>query len=140
MKIQFNVSGKPVGKERPRYSQKTGGFYTPAKTKIFERHVALCARQCMMENAKKITSGAVAVNVVIFHKVPASYNKQERADALANLSRPIKTPDVDNVLKCVMDGMQNVVYENDSQVIDARARRYYGLDWSANVEVEFYEN
>ena len=140
MKIQFRVSGKPVGKERARYSQKTGGFYTPTKTKIFEHHVAYCARQCMMKNKKIITSGAVAVDVVIFHKVPVSYNKQERVDALANLSRPIKTPDVDNVLKCIMDGMQNVVYKNDNQVVDARSRRCYGLDWSANVEVEFYEN
>lgn len=139
MKIRFTVTGKPVGKERPRYSQKTGGFYTPTKTKIFERHVALSARQCMAKNAKIITSGPARVDVIIYHKIPASYNKQQQADALANVIRPIKTPDVDNVLKCVLDGMQNVIYENDSQVVDARARRYYGLDWSTAVEVEFYE-
>ena len=138
-KIHFTVTGKPVGKERPRYSKYTGGFYTPIKTKNFEKHVALCARQSMMKNAKKITNSAVCVNVIIYHKVPASYNKQKRAAALANLIYPIKTPDVDNVLKCVMDGMENVIYENDHQVIDTRAKRLYGSDWSTSVEVEFYE-
>lgn len=134
---KFRVPGKPVGKERPRYSKFTGGFYTPTKTKDFERLVGFYAKQCMMKSGKKLTSLAVGVNLTIFHKVPSSYAKQRKSDALENIQRPIKTPDTDNVLKCVMDGMESVVYENDNQVVENVIKRFYSSDWG--IEVEFYE-
>lgn len=136
-KPRFRVPGKPIGKARARYSKFTDGFYTPTTTKNAERTIGAYAKVCMMENVKKLTNKAMAVNLFIYHKVPASYTKQKTKDALANVIRPIKKPDTDNVLKCVMDALTGVVYEDDNQVVDNIVRRFYAKEWS--IEVEFYE-
>ena len=41
-RINFEVPGEPVAKERPRTNMATGVVYTPAKTKNYEETVKWC--------------------------------------------------------------------------------------------------
>ena len=39
MKYNFEINDKAIGKQRPRYSSKTGRMYTPTATRSFEEKV-----------------------------------------------------------------------------------------------------
>lgn len=41
----------------------------------------------------------------------------------ARIYRPRKSGDIDNIFKCLLDSMQGVVYENDSQIVELHAYR-----------------
>lgn len=38
--------------------------------------------------------------------------------------RKAKRGDLDNFLKCLLDGMQGVMYKNDKQIVELVARRH----------------
>jgi Holliday junction resolvase RusA-like endonuclease len=98
VKVQFTVGGKPQGKQRPRLG-KGGRVYTPAATKRYERMVKWSALEARPRGWK--LTGRFRVEV-------ACYFPDERRR------------DCDNVLKSVMDALNRVLYNDDSQVTIAR--------------------
>ena len=119
--ICFTVMGKPVGKGRPRFSN-AGGFtrtYTPAKTVEFENLVRL---EYQMEGGTKM-SGNIAVSISAYFPIPKSLSKKKRAE-LQDMSYP-KKPDVDNICKVVLDALNGIAYDDDSQVVAATVRKFY---------------
>lgn len=44
-----------------------------------------------------------------------------------NINRPDKKPDIDNILKIVLDGLNGVAYADDKQVIEVRCRKFYSV-------------
>lgn len=131
-KCFFNVPGIQ-GKQRPRASMIGGHahIYTPSKTKNFEKKVAdafLAAGGELL--AKPIP---VMVSILIFYGVPKSASKKRRDEMLDQKTRPTKKPDIDNIAKCVLDGLNGVAYEDDSQVVVLQARKYW--DEEDHIEV-----
>jgi Holliday junction resolvase RusA-like endonuclease len=47
--------------------------------------------------------------------------------------RPVKKPDMDNVLKVVADALNSVAYRDDTQIVDCQLRKFY--DKQPRVEV-----
>ncbi|MEI6449150.1 MAG: RusA family crossover junction endodeoxyribonuclease [Actinomycetes bacterium] len=113
MKVQFTVSGKPQGKQRPRLG-KGGRVYTPKATKRFERMIAWAALGVRPRGWA--LTGRFVVEVVCY------FPDERRRD-------------VDNVLKSVLDGMQSVLYEDDSQVVIARAAKWLDRETPRTVVV-----
>ncbi len=98
--IEFFIEGRPVGKERPRVVSKGGHAFafTPRKTKDYEKYISACALQA--RNAQRIfqpLEGAVTVKMQV---------------TFANHVHP----DLDNVIKAVLDGMNKIIYCDDKQV------------------------
>ena len=106
---QFFVKGIPT-KRRPRFT-KQGRAYTDAKTKAEEKEIASKYKGAKLR-------GCVSVRVDIYPKLPKNTPKK-----LNNIPA-MKKPDVDNVLKVVMDALQGIAYEDDKQVTDAHVVRH----------------
>ena len=47
-----------------------------------------------------------------------------------------KKPDLDNLVKSVLDGLNGIAYVDDNQIIDIEARKEYGLYNSIYIELE----
>lgn len=77
------------------------------------------AVKLMLGNRFDMFTGRVAVNVSIF--------------------RPRKSGDLDNRLKVMLDALQGVAYENDSQITEIHAFRYDDKE-NPRVEVLIYED
>lgn len=130
--VTIIIAGDPVGKGRARSvirkSATRGAFvgnYTPEKTRKYES-VLRGAAERVMRNREKFT-GPVSVDIVARFAVPASWSKRERADALLGNKLPTVAPDADNLLK-VLDALNDVVWHDDRQIIEATIRKTYGAE------------
>ena len=139
--IIFRVPGPPQGKGRPRFTT-AGGFtrsYTPAKTREYEDYIA--ARFRSAAGGLKLLP-PIRVDVLAIYGVPKSYTKQRRQECMANLVAPTTKPDVDNILKAVLDALNKIAFEDDCQVSTCVVTRRYGdppglvVKITGNVEAE----
>ena len=120
MTITFVVPGKPEGKQRPK-GTKTGRHYTPKKTVDYEKKI----RACYSIQGGKRFEGAVFVGVTAYMPIPKNTTKKERALIEAGELLPTKKPDVDNVLKVVLDALNGIAYDDDKQVTRSLSRKRY---------------
>lgn len=120
--IHFTVPGQPIAKGRPRISTR-GGFaraYTPVKTVAYEGLVAMAGQEAMAGAAP--FEGPVAIEVTAVFQIPASWSKRRKAEAQWHTSRP----DQDNIVKAIGDGLNGVVWRDDSQIASSRVLKVYG--------------
>lgn len=114
----FTILGKPVPKQRPRFSK--GHAYTPKKTVDYERYVQDCFRSSM--GLKMV--GMIEITIDVYMKIPKSA-KNDREDMLIGKIRPTKRPDLDNLYKGVTDSLNGLAYDDDSQIVDGHIRKWY---------------
>ena len=126
IQIMFTVYGEPVAKGRPRFSTR-GKYpvaYTPEKTKNYESEVAMMAKAAM--GASEALEGALEAFIYVTFPVPASYSKKRTEACLNNTEKHTKKPDLDNVVKICLDGMNGIVFKDDSQITSIHATKVYG--------------
>ena len=130
--IIFVVKGEPKGKGRPRFT-KTGRVYTPAETAQYERLVAMN----YSESAKgyKFTT-PVKVTVKAYHKPPKGKSKKVTGDMLNGHILPTKKPDADNVAKIILDGLNHIAWDDDTQVVDMMVIKRYSEEPFVAVIIE----
>jgi Holliday junction resolvase RusA-like endonuclease len=123
--VTFRVDADPVGKQRARYV-KRGNFvstYTPEKTRTYETLIKDAAIVAMGSSEPLDTPVTVAIYIRV--GIPASFSKQKRKDALEGILKPTKKPDIDNIAKCFLDGMNDIVYLDDKQVVNLHITKVY---------------
>lgn len=118
--VYFFVPGKVQGKARPRFSSKSGTVYTPGKTKSYERQIA----EAYEAQHGHCFEGAVMVVIEAVFSIPKSWTRAKKAEAAAGKLAPGK-PDIDNILKVVLDGLNGIAYEDDKQVTIVQCKKSY---------------
>lgn len=134
--LVYSVYGEPVGKGRPRFARR-GNFvstYSPQKTKTYEDEIRLMAKAAM--GASEALETPVTVAIYIRVGIPKSFSKQKRKDALENIERPTKKPDIDNIAKCFLDAMNGIVYLDDKQVVSLHITKEYAETPAVDVMVK----
>jgi Holliday junction resolvase RusA-like endonuclease len=127
--IILTIPGVPFGKQRAR-ATRGGRMYTPAATVSFERLVGTIAAP----HFPQPLDGPVRVEIVATFAPPPSWSQKKRA---ALLHRPhTQKPDLDNVAKAILDGLNRIAFADDSQVADQRLRKMWGLTAQTVVYVE----
>lgn len=122
--IMFVVPGKPHGKARPRMT-KAGHTYTPKNTVDYEKQVQVC----YMSECKGVKlEGPVTAHITAIYGVPKSASKNTRLEMLDGCIRPTKKPDVDNIAKAILDSLNGLAYDDDSQVVRLSIDKVYGLE------------
>ena len=125
MTISFKVSGQPQGKARPRFVN--GHIYTPKCTKIYEADV----KKAYLAVAQGYYFKDEPVSLVV-----TAYLKRAKSNR-----RKFATtkPDVDNILKAILDGLNGVAYNDDKQVIKLSIEKFYDDDDCVVVNISDYE-
>lgn len=118
--VYFFVPGKVQGKARPRFSSRSGTVYTPGKTKSYERQIA----EAYEAQHGPCFEGSVMVVIEAVFPIPKSWPRAKKAEALAGKLPPGK-PDIDNILKVVLDGLNGIAYEDDKQVVLTQCKKVY---------------
>lgn len=133
--MNFTIEGLPKGKGRPRFTR-TGHAFTPEKTRQYEALVTARAKEAMIGKRKIEKPNAVRVDIFAVFPVPVSWSKKRRIAALQGVEHHVSRPDLDNIQKAVLDGMNGIVFEDDSQVIDSRTRKAYGTEPGVKVFID----
>ena len=153
------IIGDPLGKQRPRRGrtiaqtvqvhgqEKTiyhATTYTPAKTHNYERRVRHIFRSMLKQDALALTD-PVVIEIDAHYKLPTSATKQEKLNMLAGSLLPEKTPDIDNIAKAVMDGLnpetrkhlikQQGFLQDDRQVVNLLGFKDYAIEPSVTIKV-----
>lgn len=137
--MQIIVKGIPVGKGRPRFSTR-GSFvqaYTPKKTKDYEDLIRKTFTDSgLMPFAANVP---LSINVLAVMPIPKSTNKKNRQAMLDLEIMHMSKPDVDNILKCILDALNGYAYPDDKQIVDAGITKQYGEEPKVIVELHKYE-
>ena len=134
--INFKIDGPHSEKGRPRFANR-GKFvstYTDSKTRAYEDHVRECAKKAMGSSEPLKTP--LDAFIYISFDIPLSYSKKRKEDCLNGLERHTKKPDIDNVVKAVLDGCDKVIFDSDAQIVYIHAVKKYG---EPHIEVLFRE-
>ena len=124
--LSFTIPGAPRGKGRPRATRFGKGvrLYTDAKTASYEGLVALAAQTALA--GRDPMSGPLCISVLVKLAVPQSASRKAREAMLSGAQPPTKKPDLDNIVKAVLDGCNGVAFGDDAQVCWINAGKIYG--------------
>lgn len=133
--VTFFIDGQPVPKGRPRFSRRGDHVqaYTPKKTSDYEELVAqhghVLAVGLRRLGVSLPWSGRLALTATFYVERPKSSKRTSEPHRL-------KKPDVDNLLKSVLDGLEGVLFTDDKIITDVYTRKRYADDCPPGVEVE----
>lgn len=136
MPVKFEVLGVPVGKSRPKFTTVKGHAvaYTPAKTVNYETLVRLSYQQqcagCMFDKDKPLRAIIRA-----FFPIPKSVSKMKREQMRDLRILHTKRPDVDNIVKAVLDALNGVAYYDDSQIAEVMISKAYAEQPKVMIEL-----
>jgi len=108
--VALVIPGRPVPKQRPRLG-KQGQIYTPKETKVYEQTVGRAGRQVF----KYPYAGPVSLQVKVYLTAARG--------------------DLDNYIKSIQDGLNQVAWRDDRQVTRLQASLFVRRGVQERVEV-----
>lgn len=118
-KAKFIIEGEPKGKARPRVVNNHA--FTPKATVEYENWVRLCYRN----SCNSYFKGAVKAKIDVGYPIPKSMSKSARNEAMQDLIKPQKKPDLDNVAKAILDSLNKIAYDDDKQIVELIISKHY---------------
>lgn len=133
---QFTIPGKPISKGRPKFARQ-GNFirtYTPEKTVNYENLVKLA----WMQSGCDKLDGDISAKITAYFSIPKSVSKKRRAYLIDTYYD--KKPDADNIAKAILDALNGIAYEDDSQVVSLEVIKVYNQEDKCDVILEELES
>lgn len=120
--ISLELFGDPVPQTRPRFSRQNNSVrtYDPL-LKLKEGYKWQLASQFREE----VLKGPIALDVLFYMPIPKSTSKVKQRQMENGVIAHTKKPDVDNLVKLVLDCMNKTIFEDDSQISDLRIKKIY---------------
>lgn len=117
--INLIIPGEPTAKGRPRLGK--GFTYTPPKTVNYETLV----KELFIISKQEKLSGMLEVTIECYFSIPKSTSTKNNLLMKAEIIRPVKKPDLDNLAKICLDALNKLAYEDDSQVVSLLIKKFY---------------
>ncbi|KTW23083.1 RusA family crossover junction endodeoxyribonuclease [Streptomyces sp. ID05-04B] len=119
IEIKFNETYKaPIGSPRPRF-RNAGRFVQTYMPTSYTKHKAYIQEQM----PKLLTDKNLKVSLYFYFEPPKSWSKKRKLIALGTYKRT--KPDVDNLIKTVLDAANNHVWQDDNQVVHIDSYKMY---------------
>ena len=110
--IHLTIPGEPKAKQRPKWFKH--GTYTPEKTVSYESYIKELFATKYPEFMPR--GEALTLHIWAGLLMPKSTSKKKLGMMKLGILEPAKKPDVDNILKTLMDALEKLAYKNDSQI------------------------
>ena len=136
MGFEFEVIGDIKGKARPRVNTYTCKAYTPENTKDYE---LLIKQYFKLKYPRYVPlENRVAVKIIAQFKIPKSATKKDKLLIEEGKLSPAKKPDIDNIIKIVLDALNKMAFKYDNQITKIEVEKIYGLDERIYVKIDEY--
>lgn len=124
--ITFSIPGQPLAWARPRFNGKRGMVFELKDQTLGKAAVA--GSFCRAAGRGwRCWEGPVRLSISAHYLIPKKPKCQDK----------ITRPDLDNVLKAVLDALNGVAYRDDAQVIHIEADKAYSQIAKTIVRIEF---
>ena len=121
--LQIVIPGKAYGKGRPHFVRKTGIAITPNQTRKYEDIIRTRAEDAM--GGAPPFDQPLAIRVTVYLAIAMSWPKKKQAAAANRELLPTGRPDTDNFVKIALDGLNEIVFRDDSLVVQIAASKVY---------------
>lgn len=129
--------GPLKGKDRPHYDTRNRRTYTPSKTQRYEKALR---KDALARWGNIPTDKPVAIRITAYKAIPKSYTKANKILAAYGRMLPTSRPDLDNIVKIVLDALNGVVYTDDRQVVRLEAlKEFTGTQERVMIEIRTIE-
>lgn len=109
-------------------------MYKAKKDALYENRVSMAYREAA--GAKSPLDRPCRLVIDARLSIPQSASKKKKAAMLAGEILPGKRPDLDNVAKAVLDGLNTIAFLDDALVCEISARKVYSDTPCVIVRVE----
>ena len=132
MKLVFKI--EPVEQARPRATRMGRGIrlYDLKKVSVYKKQLAM---MCKFQYKQAPLTGPLMVELNFFRHIQSSISKKERELRMSGSHRPVVKPDTDNYIKSTLDGLNGLLWEDDNQIVDLIAHKYYSDNPRVEIEV-----
>lgn len=130
--VEIVLMGSPRGKGRPRFSRVSGRAYTDGKTASYEAALKYAGGEAM--RGRPLLEGPLEIQITAYKEIAASWPKKKKQAAENDVIRPTSKPDGDNLAKMV-DGLNMVVWADDSQITDWTIRKRYSTQPRLEIKI-----
>ena len=131
--LKVFIPGPAVGKGRPKASRHGKGIRmrTPEKTKAYEAEVAWRMKAALPRGYVP-TKGPVSVAILVVdgvgpRRLRTGALPKPAVDRLSWKAEPKRSPDLDNIVKAILDAGNKVIWNDDGQVYGLSTLRVWGL-------------
>ena len=128
MIYHITIDGKPQPKERPKVYN--GHGITPTRTRNYEAMIA----SLWLQKHYPTLEGAIKVDIEFYYPIPQTWSKKKKEAAERFDIVPTVRPDLDNLVKIVLDGLNGIAFEDDKQIALIWSQKLY----SRNPRTEVY--
>ncbi len=127
--IKFTVFGKPVpqGSSKAFYVKSLGRSVITSDNKRLKPW-----RQQVTESAMAIQAEAIPDDRPV--EVVLDFYFARPKSATKRIGMTVK-PDIDKLVRAILDGIMGVLFHDDSQVVSIAARKHYGSIEKADIQV-----
>lgn len=136
MVYEFEVIGDIKGKARPRVNTYTGTAYTPTGTKDYENLIKQYFK--VKYPRYEPLDGRVAIKIIAYFEVTKNTTKKDKKLIEEGLLSPTKKPDIDNIVKIILDALNKMAFKDDNQITKLEVEKLYGSEEKIVVKVENY--
>ena len=130
-KYTLTIEGQADGKARPRFFK--GRVFSPKDTHGFADKIQAQAKAVHIEKIE----GPVALSVYIHRAIPKSASKKRKA--LLDTTWCSAKPDIDNVFKSVMDALNGIAWNDDTQVARISGGRWWAEEHYTVIQITSLE-
>ena len=129
---------EPMAQSRPRFARRGRGVvaYERKEMKVWR---AECSK-LIKENLKagELIETPLKIDATFYIQPPKYISSRRRLRGKLEAEEIFcsKKPDIDNYLKALLDSMTGIVFKDDGQVVECRARKLYSLKPRIEFEIK----
>ena len=120
--ICIELFGNPIAQQRPRFARRgTHVACYDAQSKLKEGY----RWQIKSQFREKPLTTPLALDLIFFMPIPKSTSGIKKRQMSNGIIAHTKKPDLDNMCKFILDCLNKLAFDDDSQIVEIRAKKIY---------------
>lgn len=134
--MKLVINEPPIPQSRPRFDSRNKRAYEKSNIKSYKQRIGYAARK---EFKKPIERDIpLEINMKFYMPIPQylSKIKKNRLMLEKEVKYVTKKPDIDNLLKAILDGLNGIAYFDDGQVVKLSVEKVYSFNPRTEIEIK----
>ena len=133
--MKLVINEPPIPQSRPRFDSRNKRAYEKSNIKSYKQRIGYIARKEFKKPIERDTP--LEINMKFYMPIPKylSKVKKNRLTLEKEVKHVTKKPDLDNLLKAVLDGLNGIAYFDDGQVVKLSVEKVYSFNPRMEIEI-----